>query len=206
MNYFKSLLLFITFTAGISVPASKIRSMEFLPAMSRNIEHVQQEINQAKTCAICQEDFTVASETVRLSCNPDVPHIFHKNCLKPWIDAHNTCPTCRAPIQLSLFHSILRNIQLLDQELLSLILQHPNKIIIVSILVSTFRNQFRHNVPFKLKNLLLLLILDCVQQGTTLTYSKHHNQWLVLFGMAVHLAEGRIIQWLQSNNTVFNLR
>ncbi|KAI8920486.1 hypothetical protein BC831DRAFT_479507 [Entophlyctis helioformis] len=44
------------------------------------------------TCHICLEMFQPAKETVnRLPCT----HIFHNECIKPWLDLHNSCPACR---------------------------------------------------------------------------------------------------------------
>ncbi|KAH1153985.1 hypothetical protein GYH30_049568 [Glycine max] len=44
-----------------------------------------------KTCAICLEDFE-PSEEVRLTpCN----HMFHKDCIVPWLTSTGQCPVCR---------------------------------------------------------------------------------------------------------------
>jgi hypothetical protein len=47
------------------------------------------------TCAVCQESFAESgdadSAAVRLPCE----HPFHRCCIGPWLQQHNTCPTCR---------------------------------------------------------------------------------------------------------------
>jgi hypothetical protein len=47
------------------------------------------------TCAVCQESFAESgdadSAAVRLPCE----HAFHRCCIGPWLQEHNTCPTCR---------------------------------------------------------------------------------------------------------------
>lgn len=44
-----------------------------------------------ETCSICLSDDTDLYKT-------DCCHYFHKQCLKPWVDAHYSCPYCRAKI------------------------------------------------------------------------------------------------------------
>jgi len=45
-------------------------------------------------CAICLEIFEPDSKVCLLNCK----HIFHKECIKGWINIKNTCPTCRVTI------------------------------------------------------------------------------------------------------------
>ena len=49
-------------------------------------------------CAICQEEFKVGDIMVPLPCNDIHPHIFHKDCISPWVRSHDTCPVCRGKI------------------------------------------------------------------------------------------------------------
>ncbi|GAA5970539.1 hypothetical protein JCM11641_007346 [Rhodosporidiobolus odoratus] len=44
-----------------------------------------------KDCAICQDPFLLSETTIPLSCN----HIYHQDCLIPWLKNSGTCPTCR---------------------------------------------------------------------------------------------------------------
>lgn len=44
-------------------------------------------------CAVCCFDFAPGDDAQTLPCNSS--HAFHPPCLKPWLDAHNSCPTCR---------------------------------------------------------------------------------------------------------------
>ena len=43
------------------------------------------------SCTVCQEEFALGNKGMLLPCG----HIFHKDCLTPWLTSHNTCPVCR---------------------------------------------------------------------------------------------------------------
>ena len=45
-------------------------------------------------CSICLEEFKYDEELKKLKCD----HIFHKDCLEPWLNNNNKCPICRAII------------------------------------------------------------------------------------------------------------
>jgi len=42
-------------------------------------------------CAVCNEDFEIGTEALKMPCK----HVFHHDCLHPWLDVTNTCPLCR---------------------------------------------------------------------------------------------------------------
>jgi hypothetical protein len=46
----------------------------------------------ASSCSICLVDYR---ETDMLRLLPDCAHLFHLNCVDPWIRKHPTCPICR---------------------------------------------------------------------------------------------------------------
>jgi hypothetical protein len=54
------------------------------------------------TCAICMTNFESEDSVVQLKC--DHRHIFHKDCLMPWIETPSIdrpvaqCPLCKKPI------------------------------------------------------------------------------------------------------------
>ena len=45
-----------------------------------------------KSCNICLDSLDKKESTV-LPCNSN--HYFHRECLVPWLEIHNTCPCCR---------------------------------------------------------------------------------------------------------------
>ncbi|KAI8817837.1 uncharacterized protein EV422DRAFT_480066, partial [Fimicolochytrium jonesii] len=44
-----------------------------------------------RDCPICQDDFNVGDEAVRLPCK----HVFHEGCVGSWLGVNGTCPVCR---------------------------------------------------------------------------------------------------------------
>jgi hypothetical protein len=46
---------------------------------------------QNKMCSVCCEVFKVDQVVSRLPCG----HVYHPNCVEPWLARHCTCPSCR---------------------------------------------------------------------------------------------------------------
>ncbi|KAF0971853.1 hypothetical protein FDP41_010076 [Naegleria fowleri] len=44
-----------------------------------------------QSCAVCLCEFEENDLLTRMPCG----HVFHKDCIMPWIKDHNSCPTCR---------------------------------------------------------------------------------------------------------------
>ena len=47
--------------------------------------------NAHHKCAICTEVFEKDEKVSKLGCE----HVFHSECLIPWLEIQNTCPNCR---------------------------------------------------------------------------------------------------------------
>ena len=67
-------------------PASK-EAVEKLRTIKVTQEHVDAEIG----CAVCQEPLAVGEEVTELPCK----HLYHHDCITPWLKMHNSCPECR---------------------------------------------------------------------------------------------------------------
>lgn len=49
--------------------------------------------DQKAQCSVCWEDFKLDEMVNQLQCE----HIFHNECITPWLELHATCPVCRKP-------------------------------------------------------------------------------------------------------------
>ncbi|KAG7273189.1 hypothetical protein CRUP_019316 [Coryphaenoides rupestris] len=65
-------------------PADRER-IKSLPTVTVTAEHVGLE------CPVCKEDYSVGENVRQLPCN----HLFHNDCIVPWLEQHDTCPVCR---------------------------------------------------------------------------------------------------------------
>ena len=54
----------------------------------------EKEDEDLKRCAICLEDFE-REEVVVTPCN----HMFHEECIIPWVNGNDQCPVCRSAIR-----------------------------------------------------------------------------------------------------------
>ena len=46
------------------------------------------------TCTVCVEHISMGKKGMFMPCG----HIYHPDCLKPWLETNNTCPVCRFEI------------------------------------------------------------------------------------------------------------
>ncbi|CAL8281559.1 unnamed protein product [Lota lota] len=67
-------------------PADRER-IKSLPTVRVTEEHV----GAGLECPVCKEDYSVGENVRQLPCN----HLFHNDCIIPWLEQHDTCPVCR---------------------------------------------------------------------------------------------------------------
>jgi E3 ubiquitin-protein ligase RNF115/126 len=67
-------------------PASK-SSIESMPTLSISSQHVVSDSH----CAVCKDRFELGMEVREMPCK----HIYHQDCILPWLSIRNSCPVCR---------------------------------------------------------------------------------------------------------------
>ncbi|GLT30928.1 hypothetical protein SLA2020_057010 [Shorea laevis] len=68
-------------------PAAK-SAIDTLPSVKITGEVMNSEMNQ---CAVCKEEFEEGTEARQMPCK----HLYHEDCIFPWLKMHNSCPVCR---------------------------------------------------------------------------------------------------------------
>ncbi|KAJ7975360.1 E3 ubiquitin-protein ligase RING1 [Quillaja saponaria] len=68
-------------------PASK-SAVEGLPIIKITEELLSSDSSQ---CAVCKDTFELGEEAKQIPCK----HIYHSDCIIPWLELHNSCPVCR---------------------------------------------------------------------------------------------------------------
>ncbi|GMJ12992.1 BCA2 zinc finger ATL 8 [Hibiscus trionum] len=68
-------------------PASK-SAIDSLPSVEITKDHLSSKSNQ---CAVCMDDFEEGIQVKQMPCK----HLYHNDCILPWLELHNSCPVCR---------------------------------------------------------------------------------------------------------------
>lgn len=50
-----------------------------------------EEVERKLQCSVCWEDFKIDEKVRKLPCS----HLYHEECIVPWLNLHGTCPICR---------------------------------------------------------------------------------------------------------------
>lgn len=58
----------------------------------------QEQVDSCLQCNVCMEDFELNENVRGLPCK----HVFHGDCIVPWLQLHGTCPICRQNIDVRL--------------------------------------------------------------------------------------------------------
>nr|GLL27955.1 probable E3 ubiquitin-protein ligase RHC2A [Ipomoea trifida] len=67
-------------------PASKA-AIESMPTIEIEDSHVDTESH----CAVCKDPFELGNEAREMPCK----HLYHSDCILPWLSLRNSCPVCR---------------------------------------------------------------------------------------------------------------
>ncbi|KAK7276625.1 hypothetical protein RIF29_17768 [Crotalaria pallida] len=72
-------------------PAPAARSsIDAMPTIKITQAHLRSDSH----CPVCKERFELGSEAREMPCN----HIYHSDCIVPWLVQHNSCPVCRVEL------------------------------------------------------------------------------------------------------------
>lgn len=66
-------------------PPAEQDKIDSLPTVSVDEE------NAGTECKVCQEEFSRNENVLEMPCK----HLYHSNCIVPWLKLHDTCPVCR---------------------------------------------------------------------------------------------------------------
>lgn len=72
-------------------PAPAARSsIDAMPTIKITQAHLRSDSH----CPVCKEKFELGTEAREMPCN----HIYHSDCIVPWLVQHNSCPVCRVEL------------------------------------------------------------------------------------------------------------
>ncbi|XP_061368852.1 uncharacterized protein LOC133311773 isoform X1 [Gastrolobium bilobum] len=80
-------------------------------------ERLKEKDEDGKRCAICLDDFKPKEEVMVTPCN----HMFHEDCIVPWLTSKGQCPVCRFVIYESNDIANLEPSDMVAGELLSIL-------------------------------------------------------------------------------------
>ena len=73
-------------------PTSKsvLEKLEKIIIDKENLDEIGKEAS-CENCSVCKDNFEICQTILKLTCK----HIFHEECIMPWLKERNSCPTCR---------------------------------------------------------------------------------------------------------------
>ncbi|XP_027340834.1 probable E3 ubiquitin-protein ligase RHC1A [Abrus precatorius] len=95
-NYFmgtaglEGLLEQLTTNDRLGPPPASRSSIDAMPTIKITQAHLRSDSH----CPVCKEKFELGSEARKMPCN----HIYHSDCIIPWLVQHNSCPVCRVEL------------------------------------------------------------------------------------------------------------
>lgn len=68
-------------------PPMAKNDIQNLPSVGVTIDQVEKNLQ----CSVCMEDFKLEEQVKQVPCG----HIYHRDCIVPWLEMHGSCPICR---------------------------------------------------------------------------------------------------------------
>lgn len=75
------------------LPPAQRSAIDAMPTIKINHKHVRED----SQCPICQDEFKLGTEARQMPCK----HLYHSDCIVPWLERHNSCPVCRVELPSS---------------------------------------------------------------------------------------------------------
>lgn len=69
-----------------ALPALK-SAVDAMPSFQIAEKHLGHDLH----CAVCKDAFEIGEQALEMPCK----HIYHSDCILPWLSQHNSCPVCR---------------------------------------------------------------------------------------------------------------
>ncbi|GAA0184621.1 ubiquitin-protein ligase [Lithospermum erythrorhizon] len=71
-------------------PPAPQTAIDAMPTITINQRHLSTDAH----CPVCKEKFELGSAARKMPCD----HIYHSDCIVPWLVEHNSCPVCRVEL------------------------------------------------------------------------------------------------------------
>lgn len=72
-------------------PPTKDSVIKELP----RIEVTEKQVSEKLECCVCKSEFVLKEKVIKIPCG----HIFHEDCIIPWLKRANNCPVCRFELE-----------------------------------------------------------------------------------------------------------
>lgn len=71
-------------------PPASVKALESLEKFKIDENRIKA-LGIENTCAVCKDEFIPGIECLKMPCS----HLFHSDCILPWLKERNSCPVCR---------------------------------------------------------------------------------------------------------------
>jgi Zn finger protein HypA/HybF involved in hydrogenase expression len=87
----------LAFEAASGNPLTRNKGLKLTQAMKCRLRNSVLDLDvlcSQPSCPVCSEEFSVGVTVLKLPCT----HVFHRECVFPWLEQRQNCPICRAEL------------------------------------------------------------------------------------------------------------